>query len=59
MSDNLETCVDPYLDSFEQTYAAENYTAGTIVTYRCTDAEVRRIDGRGGYRAIVLDLRMR
>lgn len=35
MSENLETCVEPYLDSFEQTYAAENYTARTIVTYRC------------------------
>ena len=35
MSENLETCVEPYLDSFERTYAAENYRAGTIVTYRC------------------------
>ncbi len=35
MSENLETCVEPYLAAFEQTYAAENYTARTIVTYRC------------------------
>jgi site-specific recombinase XerD len=35
MSQNLETCVEPYLDSFKRTYAAENYTARTIVTYRC------------------------
>ena len=35
MSENLETCVEPHLAAFEQTYAAENYTARTIVTYRC------------------------
>jgi len=35
MSENLETCVEPYLVAFEQTYAAENYTARTIVAYRC------------------------
>ena len=35
MSENLETCLEPYLSSFEQTYAVENYTARTIVTYRC------------------------
>lgn len=28
-------CVDPYLDSFAQSYATANYTAGTIRTYRC------------------------
>lgn len=35
MSENLETCIEPYLPAFEQTYAAENYTARTIITYRC------------------------
>jgi site-specific recombinase XerD len=35
MSVNLETCIEPYLRSFEQSYAAENYTARTIATYRC------------------------
>jgi len=35
MFENLETCIEPYLPAFEQTYAAENYTARTIVTYRC------------------------
>ena len=34
MTDNLKTCVDPYLDSFAQSFAAANYTAGTIKTYR-------------------------
>ncbi|TNB81540.1 integrase [Pseudomonas sp. Fig-3] len=35
MSVNLETCIEPHLRSFEQSYAAENYTARTIATYRC------------------------
>ena len=35
MSENLKTCVEPYLVSFEQTFAAENYKARTIVAYRC------------------------
>lgn len=34
MSENLDTCIEPYLPAFEQTYAAENYTAQTIVRYR-------------------------
>jgi hypothetical protein len=34
MTDNRETCVDPYLGSFAQSFAAANYTAGTIRTYR-------------------------
>ncbi len=34
MTDNLKTCVDPYLDSFAQSFAAANYTAGTIKNYR-------------------------
>lgn len=34
MSDNPNTCVDPYLDSFAQSFAAADYKAGTIKTYR-------------------------
>lgn len=34
MSDNLETCVDPYLDSFAKSFAAANYKASTINGYR-------------------------
>lgn len=34
MSENLETCIEPYLAAFEQTYAAENYKARTIIAYR-------------------------
>ncbi len=35
MSENLKTCVEPYLVSFERTFAAENYKARTTVSYRC------------------------
>lgn len=34
MTDNHRTCVDPYLDSFAESFAAANYKAGTIATYR-------------------------
>lgn len=34
MTNNPKTCVDPYLDSFAQTFAVANYTASTIKAYR-------------------------
>ena len=34
MPDNLKTCVDPYVDSFVQSFAAANYKAETINAYR-------------------------
>jgi len=34
MSENLETCVDPYLDSFAQRCAAAHYSPATITGYR-------------------------
>lgn len=34
MSQNLATCVDPYLDSFAESFAAANYKAATITNYR-------------------------
>jgi site-specific recombinase XerD len=34
MSENLETCVDPYLDSFAKSFAAANYSPATITGYR-------------------------
>src|ERR1019366_5326029 len=34
MSENLETCVDPYLDSFAESFAVANYKAATITNYR-------------------------
>ncbi|MEG3147425.1 tyrosine-type recombinase/integrase [Sphingomonas sp. RT2P30] len=34
MPEYLETCVGPYLDSFAKSFAAANYKAATITTYR-------------------------
>lgn len=34
MPQYLQTCIEPYLDSFAESFAAENYTTGTINTYR-------------------------
>src|SRR3546814_3643416 len=34
MSENLDTCVDPYLDSFAESFAVANYKAATITNYR-------------------------
>lgn len=48
MSENLETCVDPYLESFTQSFAAANYTAGTIRTYRHLARKLgRQMDAAG------------
>jgi integrase/recombinase XerD len=33
MTDNQYTCIEPYLDSFIESFAAANYKAGTIKTY--------------------------
>ncbi|MBM3553349.1 MAG: integrase [Alphaproteobacteria bacterium] len=30
----LQTCIEPYLESFAETFAAENYTAGTVKAYQ-------------------------
>lgn len=34
MANNPKTCVEPYLDSFTQSFAAANYKPGTIRAYR-------------------------
>ena len=34
MTEYPKTCVDPYLDSFAESFAAANYKAATITTYR-------------------------
>ena len=34
MPQYLQTCIEPYLESFAESFAAENYTSGTIKTYR-------------------------
>ena len=48
MTDNRETCVDPYLDSFARSFAAANYTAGTIRTCRHLARKLGRLMGTGG-----------
>jgi site-specific recombinase XerD len=48
MTDNPKTCVDPYLDSFGQSFAAANYTAGTIRTYRHLARKLGRLMGTAG-----------
>lgn len=48
MTDNLKTCVDPYLDSFAQSFAAAGYKAGTIRTYRHLARKLGRLmDAKG------------
>lgn len=34
MPQYLQTCIEPYLDSFAESFAAENYTPATINAYR-------------------------
>ncbi len=34
MPQYLQTCIEPYLDSFAESFAAENYTTGTVKTYQ-------------------------
>ncbi|HUZ72467.1 MAG TPA: tyrosine-type recombinase/integrase [Stellaceae bacterium] len=34
MPQYLQTCIEPYLNSFAESFAAENYTAGTVKTYQ-------------------------
>jgi hypothetical protein len=48
MTGNPKTCVDPYLDSFAQSFAAANYTAGTIRTYRHLARNLGRLMGTAG-----------
>jgi integrase/recombinase XerD len=33
-TNDLPSCVEPYLDSFEQSFAAANYKPGTLKNYR-------------------------
>ena len=48
MTDNQKTCVDPYLDSFAQSFAAAGYKAGTIRTYRQLARKLGKLmDGAG------------
>lgn len=45
---DLPSCVEPYLDSFEQSFAAANYTPGTLRNYRnLVQRLVRLLDMEG------------
>jgi site-specific recombinase XerD len=48
MTDDPKTCVDPYLDSFAQSFAAANYKAGTIKAYRHLARELGRLMDAAG-----------
>lgn len=48
MTDNPNTCVDPYLESFAQSFAAANYTAATIRTYRHLAQKLGRVMDTAG-----------
>jgi len=48
MTNNLKTCLDPYLDSFAQSIAVASYTAGTIRTYRHLVRKVGRLMDKAG-----------
>lgn len=43
MTDNTMSCVDPYLDSFAQSFAAANYKARTIKAYRLLARKLGRL----------------
>ena len=48
MTDDLKTCVDLYLDSFAQSFAAANYKAGTIKAYRHLARKLGRLMDTAG-----------
>jgi integrase/recombinase XerD len=56
MTDNHHTCVDPYLDSFAQSFAAANYKAGTIKTYRSLARSLGRLMDAEGVEPCTLTL---
>ena len=43
MTDNRQTCVDPYLDSFARSFAVANYKARTIKAYRHLARKLERL----------------
>lgn len=54
MTDKLKTCIDPYLDSFAQSFAASNYTVGTIRAYRHLARKLGRLMDAAGVAPSVL-----
>jgi hypothetical protein len=48
MTDNLHTCIDPYLHSFAQSFAVSNYEARTIKVHRQLARNLGRLMDGGG-----------
>lgn len=48
MTANQKTCIEPYLDSFVQSFAVANYTVGTIRTYRHLARKLGQLMDAGG-----------
>lgn len=48
MAENPKTCVDPYLDSFAQSFAAANYKPATIENYRMLARKLGRLMDAAG-----------
>jgi integrase/recombinase XerD len=48
MTYNLKTCLDPYLESFAQSFAVASYTADTIRTYRHLARKFGRMMDKAG-----------
>ena len=57
MTDKPKTCVDPYVDSFAQSFAAANYTAETIRTYRHLARKLGRLMDTAGIVTLGIDPR--
>ena len=51
---DLPSCVEPYLDSFEQSFAAANYTPGTLKNYRSLVRRLGRLLDAEGIRPAAL-----
>ena len=56
MPENLETCVDPYLDSFAESFAVANYKAATITSYRSIIRKLGRVMDAEGIEPSALTL---
>src|SRR5438309_2157861 len=58
MSQYLQTCIEPHLGSFAASFAAENYSAGTVKTYLSILRKVgHAMDVQGiGPSALTLDM---
>lgn len=48
MTDNYQTCIDPYLDSFARSFAVANYKARTIKAYRHLARKLGRLMDTAG-----------